>query len=253
MNLAISYLVLVVSAEVVTNIFHLTQGIIFHGVILTGLIVHSSRTSNSSTRNFLLSLCLAPLIRIMSLSMPLTRFPVVYWYLITYPPLFLAAWLASKHLNFTAKEIGINAQKLRLQLWVALTGFIFGVAEYYLLRPDPLIPELTWAKVALPALVLLVGTGFVEEFMFRGVIQRASMIALGGWGLPYVALLFASLHLIHYSANPWDIPFVFLVGLFFGCVVNKTGSLLGVTLSHGITNITLYLIIPFLSSLVPPL
>ncbi len=253
MSLAIFYLVLIVSAEVVTNIFHLTQGIVFHGVILTGLIIHSSRTANLSTRNFLLALCLAPLTRIMSLSMPLTRFPVTYWYLIIYPPLFLAAWLASKHLDLTAKGIGLNAQKPRLQIGVALTGFIFGMAEYYLLRPEPLIPELTWAKVVLPAFVLLAGTGFVEEFMFRGVIQRASMIALGGRGLPYVALLFASLHLIHYSANPWDIPFVFLVGLFFGWTVNKTGSLLGVTLSHGITNVILYLIMPFLSSSVPPL
>ncbi len=251
MILAIFYLVLIVGAEVVTDIFHLTLGIVFHGIILTGLIIHSSRTTNSSTRNLLLALCLAPLTRITSLSMPLTRFPVVYWYLIIYPPLFLAAWLASKHLNFTAKEIGLNAQKLRLQLWVTLTGFIFGVAEYYLLRPEPLMPEPTWAKVALATLVLLVGTGFVEEFMFRGVIQRASIIALGGWGLPYVALLFSSLHLIQYSANPWDIPFVFLVGLFFGWIVNRTGSLLGVALSHGITNVTLYLIVPFLSSSVP--
>jgi membrane protease YdiL (CAAX protease family) len=42
-----------------------------------------------------------------------------------------------------------------------------------------------------------------------------------------------------------DVIFVFLVALFFGGVVKKTGSLLGVTLSHGITNIMLFLIAPF--------
>lgn len=42
-----------------------------------------------------------------------------------------------------------------------------------------------------------------------------------------------------------DVVFVFVVALFFGWVVKKTGSLFGVTLAHGITNIVLYLIIPF--------
>jgi uncharacterized protein len=253
MSLALFYLVLIIGAEVATNVFHLAQGIVFHGVILTGLLIHASRTANPSSRNLLLVLCLAPLTRIMSLSMPLTGFPVVFWYLIIYPPLFLAAWLIGKHLKYTAKEIGLNLQKLRLQFGIALTGLVFGVAEYYILKPEPLIPELTWVKMLLPAFVLVVCTGFVEEFMFRGVIQKASMNALGGWGLIYTALLFASLHLIHFSSNPWDIAFVFAVGLFYGWAVNKTGSLLGVTLSHGITNITLYLMMPFLFSSIPQL
>lgn len=58
--------------------------------------------------------------------MPLAQFSPIFWYLIIYPPLFLAAWVAMRHLNFTAREIGFNARKLPLQLTVALTGVIFG-------------------------------------------------------------------------------------------------------------------------------
>jgi membrane protease YdiL (CAAX protease family) len=36
------------------------------------------------------------------------------------------------------------------------------------------------------------------------------------------------------------------VGLFFGWVVQRTRSLLGVTLSHGLTNIVLFLVMPYL-------
>lgn len=43
-----------------------------------------------------------------------------------------------------------------------------------------------------------------------------------------------------------DIVFVFVVALFFGWVVQRTGSILGVALAHGITNIVLYLIAPFI-------
>ncbi len=243
-RLAILYLIAITGAEVVTNFFSPVAGVICHAILFVALIVHSSLTAESPTRKLLLALCLAPLTRVMSLSMPLAQFPPIYWYLIIYPPLFLAAWVAMRRLNFTARETGLTARKLRWQLVVALTGIIFGVGEYLILRPEPLISELYWGTVLLAAFVLLAGTGFVEEFIFRGVVQRASIEALGRWGLVYVALVFAVLHLIHYSTNPWDIPFVFAIALFFGWVVNKTGSLLGVTLAHGLTNITLYLIIP---------
>ncbi len=59
-----------------------------------------------------------------------------------------------------------------------------------------------------------------------------------------MSLLFAVLHIGFLSLI--DVVFVFAVALFFGWVVKKTGSLLGVTLAHGITNILLYLVVPFL-------
>ncbi|MFC1897490.1 type II CAAX prenyl endopeptidase Rce1 family protein [Chloroflexota bacterium] len=42
-----------------------------------------------------------------------------------------------------------------------------------------------------------------------------------------------------------DVVFVFIVRLFFGWVVKKTGSLLGVTLAHRIINASLYLVVLF--------
>ena len=244
MRLPIFYLVAITGAEIVTNFVDLMAGVICHVILLVALIVQSSLASNSPQHKLLLALCLAPLTRIMSLSMPLTQFSVVYWYLIIYPSLFLAAWVTMHRLNFRGREIGLNAQRLPLQLVVALSGIILGVMEYLILRPEKAITELTWGGILLAIIALVAGTGFVEEFVFRGILQRTSLEALGAWGLPYVAFLFAILHLIHHSAI--DIVFVFAVGLFFGWVVNKTGSLLGVTLAHGITNTLVYLVIPSL-------
>ena len=85
--------------------------------------------------------------------------------------------------------------------------------------------------------------GFGEEFIFRGVLQRSAVEAFNGWGVIYASLLFATLHMGFLS---WlDVAFVFVVALFFGWVVQKTGSILGVTLAHSITNIMLYLVAPF--------
>ena len=83
----------------------------------------------------------------------------------------------------------------------------------------------------------------MEELIFRGVLQHTAVESFRWWGVVYVSLLFAVLHVGFLS---WlDVIFVFGVALFFGWVVKKTGSLLGVTLSHGITNIVLFLIVPF--------
>ncbi|MFC2034405.1 lysostaphin resistance A-like protein [Chloroflexota bacterium] len=94
----------------------------------------------------------------------------------------------------------------------------------------------------MPALIFLVVVGFVEELIFRGVLQYAAIDLFGRWGIVYVSLLFAILHMGFLS---WiDLIYVFIVALFFGWVVEKTGSLLGVVLAHGITNIMLYLVAP---------
>jgi membrane protease YdiL (CAAX protease family) len=106
-----------------------------------------------------------------------------------------------------------------------------------------MVIELTWQEVWLPALIFLMCTGFVEEFIFRGVLQRTAVEAFGWRGIIYVSLLFAALHMGFLSLI--DVVFVFCVALFFGWVVKKTGSLLGVALAHGITNIILYLVAPF--------
>jgi membrane protease YdiL (CAAX protease family) len=107
-----------------------------------------------------------------------------------------------------------------------------------------MIPALTWGRIWPPALIFLVAIGFTEELVFRGVVQRSSLGVMGSWGLVYTAAVFSALHLGYLSWIHWG--FVFFIGLFFSWVVKKTGSILGVSLSHGITNIGLYLIIPFI-------
>ena len=241
---AIIYLVAIVAAEVVTVFFQPLWGIIFHVMVLSALIVHSSLAVGHSSREFLLSLALVPLIRILSLSMPLAALPQIYWYPIIYAPLLAGALVVMWRLNFSAGEVGLTVRMFPIQLVIGLTGVAFGVAEYIILSPEPLLAELSLGSLWLPAIILGASTGFVEELVFRGVLQRASGEVLGRWGLIYVSFLFAILHVGFLSGV--EVVFVFGIALFFGWVVKETGSLLGVTLSHGITNVFLYLVVPFL-------
>jgi len=125
-----------------------------------------------------------------------------------------------------------------------LLGVALGLVELWILQPDPLISSLRWQELAVPVLILLVSTGFTEELVFRGVIQRVSLESGLRYGILYVSILFALLHVGYGSLT--DVAFVFAVGLLFGYLVARTGSLLGVSLAHGLTNVGLYLVVPLL-------
>ncbi|HEY4685807.1 MAG TPA: CPBP family intramembrane glutamic endopeptidase [Dehalococcoidia bacterium] len=230
--------------EAVTEAVDPRAGISVHAVLLTALIVQACRVTEERLFRLLVALCLAPLIRILSLSMPLGEVSVVYWYLIIAGPLLAGALAVARTLRLSRSDLGLRLSNLPLQVGVSMAGFLFGIAEYLILRPTPLIESFSLREALLPAVVLLVGTGFVEEFIFRGIMQSATRDTLGRWNLIYVSAIFAVLHLGYHSAL--DVAFVFAVGWLFAVVVRRTGSLVGVTVSHGITNITLFLVAPFL-------
>ena len=240
---AVTYLLAITAAEVVTVIFQPIAGIACYTAILLVTIVDAALINKYFYGRLVLALAVVPLIRIISLSLPLVDIPQIWWYPLIYLPLLAAAIVVARLLNYGPKDIGIRFGFLPVQLMVGLVGLGLGVVEYLILTPEPLVTELTWQAAWLPALILLLATGFVEEFIFRGVLQRAATEAFGGWGIVYVSFLFAILHIGFLS---WiDVAFVFGVALFFGWVVKKTGSLFGVTLSHGITNIILFIVAPF--------
>lgn len=241
---AIIYLLAIAIAEAVTVAVQPLWGIACHIVILVALLVHPAVATRYPHRPLLLSLALVPLVRIISLCMPLANIPQIWWYPIIYAPLLAAAVGVMRILNYRPEQVGLTSNSLPVQLVVALTGVGFGVVEYFILAEEATTTGLVLQQTPLlAAFLLLVCTGFIEEFIFRGVLQRSAVEAFGGWGIVYVSLLFATLHMGFLSGI--EVAFVFVVALFFGWVVKKTGSLLGVTLSHGITNIVLYLVASF--------
>jgi membrane protease YdiL (CAAX protease family) len=254
---AVIYLLAITVAEAVVIILEPVSGLVMssaigiacHIVILLAVIIDAARISNYIYGRLVLSLAIVPLIRIISLSLPLADIPQIWQYPIVYVPLLATAIVLVRTLDLEAGDVGIRLGFIPLQLAVGLVGVGLGIVEYLILTPEPLVAELTWQTAWLPALILLLATGFVEEFIFRGVLQRTAIEAFGSWGIVYVSSIFAVLHIGWIRADSplaWlDVFFVFVVALFFGWVVKKTGSLLGVTLSHGITNIVLFVVAPF--------
>jgi hypothetical protein len=268
-QLTLIYLGAITGAELVTALVAPVWGIIFYFFILLALIFNSAISSKrlsvkqsiasndqmvglndmpsavpQSDYMFLVALALVPLIRIVSLSLPLGELSATYWYIIIAVPVAVGIFVVARALRLHPREIGLTVGPIPLQVLVGVTGIAFGLVDYLILKPSPLISALRWQEMIGPTLILMVATGFVEELSFRGVMQCASTKVLGNWGWVYVAVLYAVLQIGQLSA----LHFVFslLIALLFGWIVKKTDSIAGVSLCHGLINVGLYLIFPFI-------
>lgn len=73
---------------------------------------------------------------------------------------------------------------------------------------------------------------FCEEFTFRGAVQGTLQKTTSPWTAILIsALLFGIIHM-----NPIQIPFAFVLGIFFGWLYYRTGSLIPGLLAHIINN-----------------
>lgn len=241
---ALIYMATITLAETFTTLISPQAGLILHGIVLLLLLLQAAFSDHIETQRFLLALALAPLTRLLSLVLPLRNFPLIYWYLLVGAPLGMASVLAARAGRMKREELGLSLGYLPYQVLFSLSGVGLGYLEYLILRPKPLISALQWEKIWLPALILMIFTGLLEEFIFRGLLQSSAIKKLGRGGIIFSAGIFAILHFGYQSML--DILFVFLVALFFGYVVKRSHSILGVTLAHGLTNITMFLVFPFL-------
>ncbi len=241
------YFMAITVAELLTVYVYPLMGVIIYSMMLIAFFVQSVFVPDIRQRNLVLALCLVPLVRILSLSMPLGLLSMVYRFPIIYLPLLAATigimWIT----GLKPIDVGLTFRYWPWQvLFGIVSGIAIGVTEYLIIRPSPFISNLSWQQAWLPALILILSTGLAEELMFRGVLQKHAESMMGRQGIIYISLIFAILHAGFYS---WaDVIFVLFVGLFFAAMVKRTGSLLGAILSHGIANSVLFLVAPFILS-----
>jgi len=258
---ALLYLVALALSEFVTVLIDTRWGVVGHAVILAALVAQAGinafqaglatdpphRSTERLRANFLIALALVPLIRIVSMAMPLTEFPEWSWYGLIAFPLLAASWAAARACGYSRQDLGLNLERRPLALLVTIligaSGVGLGYVEYWILHPESLVDDFTPARVLAASIVLFVGTGFTEEVIFRGLLQVAGGELFGYLaGIIYASALFSVLHIGHRSAL--NVGYVFLVALGFGAIARYTRSLVGVTIAHGVTNICLLVLFP---------
>jgi membrane protease YdiL (CAAX protease family) len=246
-----AFLLLVIAAELLLTFVSAPLGLALHALILIALMLQSAAEPPGPPRNLTLALTLVPLTRLLSLSLPLATFPRLDWYPIVTVPLLIAWWGAFRTLDLTGGELGLRSDGLALQLALAGGGLGLGAIEYRILQPQILVANASFDSFLVAALILIVFTGLAEELIFRGLLQHLASQVAGSWGLIYVSLLFAALHVGYRSFD--QVVFAFSIGLLFAMVVRGTGSILGVSLAHGLVNVTLFLVMPYVAQNPPAL
>jgi membrane protease YdiL (CAAX protease family) len=236
------YLFAIAAAEVETGIFSIHVGLALHCVILILLPFHAVLARGRPYQPILLCLVIAPLIRIMSLTLPLIGFPIIDWYFLVSVPVFVSTFMIANVLGYKRNDLGLVWRRGWVQLLILLCGPLLGWAEGHILTVQGLAGSRTVVSMLPPALILFFCTGFMEELAFRGLLQRAAFGLFADDGIFFISLLFAVLHTGY--RLPEDSVFVFCVGLLFAIVARRTGSITGTTASHGIANATLYVVLP---------
>jgi hypothetical protein len=237
------YILALGAAEAVTAFASQLGGVVLHMALLTVLVILAIKVRDDRSHRLLLALGLAPLTRILSLSMPLSEIADVYWYIIVSVPLLVGVFAVIRVLDLSPEDIGLSARALPLQGAIGLSGLVLGLVDYFILEPDALIPALNWREIIVPTIIFILATGLAEELAFRGVMQHAATEVLTKWGWIVVAVVYGLLQMGHGSVLHGF--FAFGVALLFGWIVKRTGSIMGVSMSHGLANVGLYLLYPF--------
>jgi membrane protease YdiL (CAAX protease family) len=300
-----AYLLFIACAELLI-IYNTKIGIAVHLIILFVLPLHSTLESDKDKNfsRFLTALVLVPLIRILSLSMPLAHFSRISWFLLISIPIFSAIFTCMWVQELRPKDVGLFIPALKsipIEAGVILFAIPLGIIEYQILKPVPLPIGAGVLSLITFSLIFIICTGFVEELVFRGVIQynavrltelrasyrvavHAKIVEIGRlgaytrlykraearhdivamrcystkiarqreiiarkarrkWGgIIFVTSIFAVLHISNLS--PLDCLLAFSVGFLYSVVREKTGSIYGISISHGILNILLFLVAP---------
>ncbi|MFC1945198.1 lysostaphin resistance A-like protein [Chloroflexota bacterium] len=245
--IGIIYILAIFLAEYFSFYVHPILGIAGHGILLAAFLVHSALSNGNTSSRLYLSLSLVPIIRIVSLSMPLALITRIWQFPLIYAPVLIAGIIVARILHLNTLDLSLKIDMSIRQLLVVLSGIILGIIEYYILKPEPLIEAPLWNELILLNVILIMTTGFVEELIFRGILQHTATQHFGGWGIFYISIIFSIMHMGYLVLL--DIVFVMFVALYFALIVKKTGSLWGVILAHGVTNFVLFEMIPIISIL----
>lgn len=187
-------------------------------------------------------LALVPLFRLVNLGMPVFFELTLLWFPLIYAPVVPAVYLVARTRDDVSLQFNWRALVYLLPAAVVVS-VVMGMIEYAIVRPDALVPAWDIPNVLLLSVVMIGFVGFVEEALFRGVLQRALEARLGVLpGLLLASALFGLLHAGYHS--PVEILFAAGVGLVYGIIYDRTDSLGLITVMHGVLNVTLFGLVP---------
>lgn len=189
------------------------------------------------------TLTLIPLIRVISVSLPVTGISEAFGIFMNTVPLCITGVLVAKIVSLTPTAIGFRICKLHIQMLIALSGLPLGFIKFYIIQNDLKNISVASNNILMWTIALMIGVGLLEEFLFRGILFNVANKYLNyNKTMFFTSLLYAALTIS--SKSLLNVIYAFLVSILFCRIFIWKGSIVGISLAHGILNITFYLICP---------
>lgn len=241
-----AYMAAIGAAEALRVFAGAIPSAICHALLVVLLLNQYVMRDQTPYRRILPVLALVPLLSILGLALPLKQVPQIYWYAMIGVPFLVAIALTARLLGLSTARLGLRPRSWLLQLLIACSGLPLSMAAFRLSPLKPLITTLGWRDVVIGVVILIVFTAFAEEMLFRGLLQQVAGELFGSSGVLWSSCFFAIAYIG--SRSPSYILFIGLVGLFFSWCVRRTGSIWGVILAHGLINVGMVFVWPFVDA-----
>jgi len=191
------------------------------------------------------ALMLLPLLRLVNISMPVFFEMTLYSFIFIYFPLIIPIFFIAVHQKFTIEQIGFINKKLLIYIPAALIiSVMIAVGEYYIVRPDHLIPDFSFLNVLKLSIIMFVFVAIIEELIFRSILQTRLEECFGlFFGLIVTSILFGVMHSGY--GTIYEIVLTCFAGLIIGYLFQRTRCLLLIVLIHGLINVLLFGVLPY--------
>jgi uncharacterized protein len=222
----------IIEAEAATALVAPLIGVILHGAIVLTIINIYLLIPFLPHRKAFLTLLLLPILRLMSLTIPISALPPLYWYAAIGIPLLFSTTVVINMVHPPVAPLLFRFPKAFGQIAFGLVGIPLSVAAYRLIPVTPFFNPANWIEVLIGVISLTIFSAFAEELIFRYLIQSTLEEVFGKLGVWLGAILYASLFATTLSLPA--ICFWGIVGLLFGFWVKRTHSIWGAVFAHSL-------------------
>ncbi len=245
--LILSILICILLSEYILVYHDVTYGIIFVLCTATGIyLLISVKEMNAKVADSAESLALVLICILLTSSLPWFFLNQAYLLPCVYAAIMGICFYHVHQKKLGFEELGFKKQRfVEYSLIGILIAVTFGTIEFVILKPALTFSAFETGNLLMNLVYMVLFVGVGEELLFRGVIQRDLTHAFGpAAGLVLASSVFCVMHLVGRSIS--ELALVFSMGIIFGYLYYKTGSLTAPIVAHGVGNVMLVGVFPYL-------
>jgi membrane protease YdiL (CAAX protease family) len=244
----LAYCVAIAAVELQTVWLEPKTGTLYNGLLVMIMLHHYLLARDDPHRSQILLLAAIPLLRMLSLAMPVGLIQPLYRYPMVGIPVLVSVGLILRETNVPWSQIGLRWPQIRKseQIWenvlIALSGLPLGLMGFYFADPIPLLTTFSWGEVIASTLVIIFYVAILEEVIFRGMLLTTLQNTFGQTGILIATvvytLMFASSH---------SVEGIILMGfssLLYSWHVLESRSILAATISHTLMVVGMLIVWP---------